>query len=126
MEFMRVMTAAAVARYIARQAGSVKKCWWTAAVGLQATNSSTPPVTPQLFTSDRSTCAAHGRPQPLRLRKRRSQAHASLRPPPAPRLRVRSSSQASPRSARHADGSACERHPNPSCRAWVARGVDRC
>ena len=57
MELMRPMTAAAVARYISRQLGSVKKCWCSPAVGLHATNSSTPPVVPQLFTSESSTCA---------------------------------------------------------------------
>ena len=51
------MIAAAVARYMARQLGSVKKCWCSPAVGLHATNSSTPPVDPQLFTSESSTCA---------------------------------------------------------------------
>ena len=57
MELTRPMMAAAVARYISRQLGSVKKCWCSPAVGLHATNSSTPPVVPQLFTSESSTCA---------------------------------------------------------------------
>ena len=57
MELTRLMTAATLARYMARQPASVKKCWWVDAVALHATNWSTPPVVPQLLTNDSSTCS---------------------------------------------------------------------
>ena len=64
MELTRLMTAATLARYMARQPASVKKCWCADAVGLHATKPSTPPVVPQLFTNDSSTCPAQRADRP--------------------------------------------------------------